>query len=147
VAIFQGDGPAFAALQQNLKVHERSSAAPAGSVFPYTIDVYHRGTNLTAPGGHRYALMTCFKRAGDESIGFHAWAFHHKAPWERIFNHATPEQLACFGVQKPGDPFWTETTLARAQARYPGWDMTPYREAAGLPAAAPVRSEEQLAHA
>jgi len=144
-AIFQGEGPGFAELQQQLKVHERSSAAPAGAAFPYTIDVYHRGTNLTAPGGHRYALMTCFKRAGDESIGFHAWAFHHRQPWDRIFNHATPEQLACFGVQKPGDPFWTATTLARAQARYPGWDMTPYREAAGL--AAPTRSEEQLAHA
>ena len=28
-----------------------------------------------------------------------------------------------------GDPFWTETTLARAQVRYPGWDLTPYRAA------------------
>ena len=33
------------------------------------------------------------------------------------------------GVQTPGDAFWTKTTLARAQARYPNWDLTPYREA------------------
>ncbi len=121
-----------AGLQDQLRQCERSSAAPAGSVFPYGIDVYHRGTNLTAPGGHRYAVMACYKAAGDESIGFHAWQFHHRKPWRRIFDHATPEQLACFGVQRPGDPFWTETTLQRAQARYPNWDMTPYREAVRL---------------
>ena len=28
-----------------------------------------------------------------------------------------------------GDPFWTETTLAQAQVRYPVWDLTPYRAA------------------
>jgi hypothetical protein len=121
-----------AELQLKLRAHERSSAAPAGSVFPYTIDVYHRGTNLTAPNGHRYALMTCFKTAGDESIGFHAWAFHHDQPWARIFDHASPEQLECFGVHPPGHPFWTATTLKRAQARYPNWDMTPYRAAAAV---------------
>ncbi|HEX4181728.1 MAG TPA: phytanoyl-CoA dioxygenase family protein [Caulobacteraceae bacterium] len=122
--------PAFQKqLQDGLRQYERSSAAPAGTAFPYTIDVYHRATNMTAPGGRRFAVMACFKAAGDESIAFHAWAFHHTRPWRRIFDHATPEQLACFGVQRPGDPFWTETTLARAQARYPNWDMTPYRAA------------------
>lgn len=116
-------------LQAQLRHYARSSAGPAGSIMPYSIDIYHRGTNMTAPHGHRYAVMACFKRAGDESIGFHAWQFHHMKPWRRIFEHATPEQLACFGVQLPGDPFWTETTLSRAQARYPGWDLTPYRKA------------------
>ena len=78
--------------------------------------------------------MACFKKAGDDSIGYHAWPFHHLKPWRRIFEHATPEQLACFGVALPGDPFWTATTLARAQARYPGWDMTPYRAAMAVSA-------------
>jgi hypothetical protein len=123
------DPSAQAALQAGLKPYSRSSASPAGTAIAYTTDVYHRGTNLTAPGGHRYALMTCFKKAGDDSIGFTAWPFHHTKPWSRIFNHASPEQLACFGVQRPGDPFWTETTLARAQLRFPGWDLTPYRTA------------------
>jgi hypothetical protein len=123
------DPASQAALQKGLKRYERSSASSAGTAIPYGIDVYHRGTNLTAPNGHRYAVMVCFKRAGDESINFHAWQFHHTKPWRNIFDHATPEQLACFGVHRPGDPFWTETTLARAQARYPNWDMTPYRAA------------------
>ena len=116
-------------LQDRLKRVARSSAGPAGSIMPYSIDIFHRGTNMTAAQGHRYAVMACFKRAGDESIGFHAWQFHHTKPWRQIFEHATPEQLACFGVQLPGDAFWTETTLSRAQTRYPDWDLTPYRRA------------------
>jgi hypothetical protein len=123
------DPAAQAKLQNDLKKYERSSASPAGTAIPYSIDVYHRGTNLTAPNGCRYAVMACFKKAGDESIGYHAWQFHHTKPWRHIFEHASPEQLACFGVQPPGDPFWTEKTLARAQARYPGWDLTLYRGA------------------
>jgi len=128
-ATFSRDPKVQKKLQKGLSKYERSSASPAGSIFPYAIDVYHRGSNLTAPHGHRYALMTCFKAAGDEAIGFRAWPFHHTMPWSVIFESATPEQLACFGVQPPGHPFWTETTLSRAQARYPGWDMSPYREA------------------
>lgn len=116
-------------LQPRLAAVSRSSAAPAGSITPYSIDVWHRGTNLTQPGARRYAVMSCFRAAGDDAIGFHDWAFHHMAPWHVIFDNATPEQLECFGVQPPGHPFWTPVTLARAQARYPNWDMTPYREA------------------
>ena len=71
----------------------------------------------TAPRGHRYAVMACYKSAINDSIGYHAWPFHHTKPWHRIFDHATPEQLACFGVHPPGHPFWTSTTLARAQVR------------------------------
>ena len=116
-------------LQEGLRPYERSTAAPAGSVFPYAIDVFHRGTNMTAPLGHRFAVMACFKNATNSSIGYHAWPFHHQKPWSRIFDHATPEQLACFGVQPPGHAFWTPVTLRRAHERYPQWDLTPYREA------------------
>jgi len=128
--------PAFQArLQAALNQHTRSSAAPAGTITPYAIDVYHRGTNMTAPGGQRLAVMACFKRAGNDAIGFHAWAFHHMKPWGKVFKHATPEQLACFGVPRPGHAFWTEETLRRSQARYPMWDMTPYRDAMVSPRA------------
>jgi len=123
------DPAAQAKLQAALLPYARSSASPAGSIVPYGIDVYHRGTNMTAPGGHRYAVMVCYKAANDNAIAFHAWPFHHKEPWHNIFDHATPEQLACFGVQPPGHPFWTETTLSRAQARYPNWNLAPYRAA------------------
>lgn len=118
-----------ALLQDRLKAYGRSTAGPAGSIVPYGIDIYHRGTNMTAPGGVRYAVMVCFKAAGNDAIGYHAWPFHQAKPWRNIFDHATPEQLACFGVQRPGHPFWTDETLRRAQVRYPGWDLTPWRAA------------------
>jgi hypothetical protein len=129
------DAETQAVLQNGLRAFERSSAAPAGSIFPYGIDVYHRGTNLTAPGGRRFAVMACFKDAANDAVGYHAWPFHHTQPWARVFDHATPEQLACFGVFPPGHAFWTETTLRRAQARYPNWDLTPYRQALARQAA------------
>jgi hypothetical protein len=126
-----------ARLQSDLRPYEQSTAAPAGSIFPYGIDVYHRGTNLTAPHGRRYAVMSCFKAAANEAIGYHAWPFHHHQPWARIFDHATPDQLDCFGVPRPGHRFWTLLTLARAQVRYPNWDLTPYRQALGMSATGP----------
>lgn len=121
-----GGGPE---LQARLAPLERSSASPAGSVFAYGIDVYHRGSNLTAPGGYRFAVMACFKRADNDAIGYHAWPYHHTEPWANVFDHATTDQLACFGVHPPGHPFWTDVTLARAAIRHPGWDLTPYRDA------------------
>ncbi|MEZ5598559.1 MAG: phytanoyl-CoA dioxygenase family protein [Pseudomonadales bacterium] len=116
-------------VQARLQTVGQACIAPAGSVFAYGIDVWHRGSNLTAPYAHRYVMTACFKRAGNDSIGYCAWPYHHLKPWDIIFDHATPEQLACFGVPLPGDPFWTTLTLARAQHRRPGWDMTPWREA------------------
>ncbi|MCZ6503951.1 MAG: phytanoyl-CoA dioxygenase family protein [Gammaproteobacteria bacterium] len=115
-------------LQDQLRDYERTTAAPAGSIFAYGIDVYHRGTNLTVQGGYRYAVTSCFKKAGNEAIGYMAWQFQHTKPWHRIFDHATPDQLGCFGVPKPGDSFWTEQTLIAAQLRYPNWDMSPYKD-------------------
>jgi hypothetical protein len=132
ISFDQAHATAFAHPRQlALKRIERSGAAPAGSIFAYGIDVYHRGTNLTRPGGHRYTITASYKAAGNDQIGWSAWPFHFLKPWHRVINHATPEQLACLGIPRPGDAFWTATTLARAQQRWPGWDMTPYRVAAG----------------
>jgi hypothetical protein len=52
--------------------------------------------------------------------------------------------LALFGVQKPGDPFWTETTLRRTQARYPNWDMTLWREAMTKGASSETRADTKV---
>lgn len=117
------------AQQRALKEKERSGAAPAGSVFAYGIDVYHRGTNLTAPGGRRFTLTASYKAAGNDQIGWSAWPYSFFKPWHLIIEQATPEQLACLGIPAPGDPFWTHRTLRRARERWPNWDLTPYAEA------------------
>lgn len=117
--------------QHALRNVERSGAAAAGSIFAYGIDVYHRGTNLTRPGGHRYTITASFRAAGNDQIGWTAWPFHFLKPWNRVIEAADPEQLACLGIPRPGDKFWTANTIARAQLRWPQWDMAPYRDALG----------------
>jgi hypothetical protein len=138
--ILRPDEPA-AAQQAALRKIQRSGAGPIGSVFAYTTDVYHRATNLTVANGHRYTVFVSYKAAGNNAVEFTAWpgAFHgrglvareagRKNPAQQIFEQATPAQLACLNVPPPGHPFWTEMTLARAQRRWPTWNLEPWRRA------------------
>jgi hypothetical protein len=116
-------------IQAPLKAIERSGAGPAGSVFAYGIDVYHRGTNLTRPGGVRYTLTASFKAAGNDMIGWSAWPHSFLKPWYILFEHCSPDQLSCLGVPAPGDPFWSTVTIERTQRRWPMWDAQPYIDA------------------
>lgn len=116
--------------QAALKARERSAASPAGTVVAHGIDTFHRGTNLTCKGGHRYTMTVGYKAAGNDQIGFHVWQFSAERNWAPVLNNASPEQLAALGIPRPGDPFWTPRTLALTQARWPGWDMQPWRDRA-----------------
>lgn len=118
-----------AVVQQKLHEVEERAPGPAGSIFAYGIDAYHRGVNLTEPDGYRFTLTASFKAGGNDMIGFSAWPRTYLQPWHLIFNHATPDQLACLGVPRPGNAYWTEDTLRRVQYRWPDWDLTPYRVA------------------
>lgn len=120
--------------QQALRKVQRSGAGPCGSIFAYSSDVYHRATNLTIENGHRYTLFIGYKSAHNTAVDFSAWpttAGHKKGDrlWAPIFGCATPEQLACLNVPPPGDPFWTEPSLARTQHRWPDWNLAPWWEA------------------
>lgn len=116
-------------LQRKLHDIEERAPGPAGSVFAYGIDAYHRGVNLTEPNGYRFTLTASFKAGGNDMIGFSAWPRTYLQPWHLIFNNATPDQLACLGVPRPGDAYWTAETLRRVQNRWPDWDLSPYRMA------------------
>ncbi len=127
-----GEGAVMAPPEQQmlLKDVERSAAAPSGTLLAHGIDTFHRGTNLSAPNGHRFTMTVGYKNAGNDMIGFHVWQSAVNRPWDVVFNHASPEQLACLGVRPPGDPFWTPRTLQLTQARWPEWDMSAYFDAA-----------------
>ncbi len=113
-------------LQQALRERERAVVGPAGTLLVHGIDTVHRASNLTAVGGRRYSMTAGYKAAGNDLIGFHVWQERPGRPWENVFNHARPEQLACLGIPPPGDSFWTPRTLRETQARWPGWDMRDY---------------------
>ncbi len=109
--------------QAALKARERSAAAPAGTLVAHGIDTFHRGTNLTLKGAHRYTMTVGYKAAGNDQIGFHVWQVSADRNWAPILANAIPEQLAVLGIPPPGDPFWTPRTLALTRARWPDWDM------------------------
>ena len=119
--------------QAALMTRSRSAAAPAGSVVAYGIDAFHRGTNLTLPGAHRYTMTISYKAAGNEQIGFHVWQASPERDWAPILTRGAPEQLAALGIPLPGDPFWTARTLKLTQARWPDWNMKPWMEGAEKP--------------
>jgi hypothetical protein len=107
---------------------EEAASGPAGSVFVYRPDVFHRGVPLIAPRAARFTLPVAFKPAATDWIGYHAFPIHAEdMAWHRFMRHATERQLAALGFPKPGDAYWTTETLAGVAARYPSLDMTPWR--------------------
>jgi hypothetical protein len=62
--------------------------------------------------------------------GYQAWPFRGFSPeLSKYVQQATPRQLALLGIPPPGHPYWNQATLAGVQARYPGLDMSPWRNA------------------
>jgi ectoine hydroxylase-related dioxygenase (phytanoyl-CoA dioxygenase family) len=108
-----------------------NAAAPAGSIVAYRPDVYHRSVDVTDPTRHRVMLHVSFKAREAMWGGYQAWPFRGFSPeLSKFVQQATPRQLAVFGIPEPGHPYWCEETLRGVQGRYPGLDMTPWREAA-----------------
>lgn len=100
---------------------------PAGTLFIYRPDVFHRGTNFAAPKASRFALLVDFQRRGQRWRGKMSWQDHAIRPgWTAALAAMTPRQRDLFGFPPPGDPYWTPRTRADVQARYPAMDLTPY---------------------
>ncbi|MET0412250.1 MAG: phytanoyl-CoA dioxygenase family protein [Polyangiaceae bacterium] len=112
--------------QRALREKERAAEVPAGSLVAHGIDTVHRGSNLTAPGGRRFSMTIGFKAAGSDHIAFHVWQASGGRQWQRVLDHASPEQLACLGIPRPGHAYWTPRTLELTQKRWPDWNMGEY---------------------
>ena len=109
---------------------ERGAAGVRGSLLAYRPDVFHRAVDLTAPGGGRFLLNASFKCAGQEWVGYDAIQARANDPaWERFVAHSTPRELDLFGFPQPGHPIWDEALVEATAARYPGLDVTPWRDA------------------
>ena len=75
-------------------------------------------------------LHVSYKPAGMEWGGYQAWPIKgFSAEWHNFVQQATPRQLTAVGFPAPGHRFWTEETLAGVARRYPGLDLTPWKEA------------------
>jgi hypothetical protein len=84
---------------------EVSAQGPRGSLLAYRTDVWHRGTNLTAPQGARFVLGLAFKLHGQDWVGYNPWP--PKAPnffLKQFVAASTPDELAVLGIPTPGHP-------------------------------------------
>jgi hypothetical protein len=123
-SIFMPDG------DPELYASERAAAGPRGSLLAYRPDVFHRGVDLTRPGGHRFLLNMSYKVAGQDWIGFHSMQSRATHPsWAQFVVSATTRELALFGFPPPGHPIWTEELVSATAEKYPGLDVEPWRRA------------------
>jgi hypothetical protein len=107
------------------------AAGPAGSIVAYSGDVYHRSVDVTEPGQARFMLHVSYKPASLDWMGYQAWPIKGFSPeWHKFVQQASVRQLTVLGFPKPGHPYWTDATLAGVAARYPGLDMSPWRNGA-----------------
>jgi len=112
---------------------EVAVTGPAGSILIYKTDVFHRGSNFMAPGRSRFVMPVDFKPRGWRWQGKLAWPDHATSQnWKDAMCAMTPRQRDVFGWPPAGDPYWNAQTLADVGLRYPGLDLSPYAEAAGL---------------
>ncbi len=113
-----------------LYAHEFPVVVPAGSVLIYSMNTFHRGSALTASEGVRFAQNIGFKRVDTPWCG--QVTFQHdggSAEMNHFLESATPREREFVGFPAVGDPYWDDYTIAGVGARYPGMDMSPYRNA------------------
>ncbi len=107
-----------------------SAAGVRGSFLAYRPDVWHRGVDLTRPGGARFLMSASYKPAGADWIGYDSvQPVTVGRSWIEFAATCTPDELALFGAPLPGHPYWTHELVEALERRYPGIDVAPWRDA------------------
>ena len=115
---------------EDLYRHEVVATAKRGSFLAYRSDVWHRGTDFGRPDASRFVLVISFKLAGQEWFGYDAFPrLGLSGQFSKFLVGKGPEELALFGIPRPGHPYWNAATVDAMAAKHPGLDMTPWREA------------------
>jgi ectoine hydroxylase-related dioxygenase (phytanoyl-CoA dioxygenase family) len=108
--------------------HEVLATVPAGSLLAYSVRTYHRGTTFTRESA-RVAQFISYAPAGCPWVGIVGWSEQAiRSDFRSWIEQATLAERSLLGFPPPGDRYWTDETLAGVSARYPGMDMSPYRE-------------------
>jgi hypothetical protein len=94
----------------------------------YRSDILHRGSNFTDVGRSRFSLLADYQARGTTWGGKMAWPKQAPQRWAKLMPQCTVRERDLFGFPTPGDDYWNEQTLADVAVRYPGMDMTPYRQ-------------------
>jgi len=109
---------------------ERPAVGVRGSLLAYRPDVFHRAVDLTASGGSRFLLNVSYKVAGQDWVGYDQMQSRAVDPqWDAFVAGSSLRELELFGFPKPGHPIWDEDLVDALAERYPGLDVSPWREA------------------
>jgi hypothetical protein len=114
----------------DLYQHEIAATGKRGSFLAYRSDVWHRGTDFGRPDASRIVMVVSFKLGGLEWVGYDAFPRLGGDPrFTEFVAGKTPDQLALFGIPRPGHPYWNEATIDAMARHYRGLDLTPWRDA------------------
>ncbi len=106
---------------------EVAVTGPAGSLFVYRTDIFHRGSQIRRADAARFVLLADYEVWGTRWTGKSAWPNHALGPaWVEMIERATPDERCLFGFPAPGDQYWNAQTVADVGTRYPQMDMAPY---------------------
>jgi hypothetical protein len=107
---------------------EVSAVAPAGTLLVYRTDILHRGSDMTGAGHARFSLLADYQVRGTTWGGKMSWPKQSPERWAKLLPQCSVRERDLFGFPRPGDDYWNEQTLADVALRYPGMDMSPYRQ-------------------
>ncbi len=105
-----------------------SAVGPRGSLLVYGADVVHRGTEMTLAGGGRFFFNLAYRAAGADWVGANPWPRKGMTNWTPLVEQCGVRGLEALGFPPPGHDYWDATTLRGCAERYPGLDLTPWRE-------------------
>jgi hypothetical protein len=114
----------------DLYQHEIPAIGRRGTLVAYRSDVWHRGTDFTRPDASRFVLVEAFRPAQADWFGYDTFPrLGNNHIFRSFVAGKSPEQLALFGVPRPGHVFWNKATVDALEAQYPRLDVDPWRAA------------------
>jgi hypothetical protein len=116
----------------DLYKHEIAALGRRGSLLAYRSDVWHRGTDFVRTDASRFVLAVGFRPAQADWFGYDAFPrLGNDVTFQSFVVGKSSEELALFGVPRPGHAFWNEATVDAMAAKYPGLDISPWQAALG----------------
>jgi Phytanoyl-CoA dioxygenase (PhyH) len=107
---------------------EVAVTGPAGTLFSYTTDVFHRGSAMSGHERARFALLADYSARGNPWMGKMSWPNSgNQRGWVEMITRASVRERDLFGFPPPSHEYWNAQTLRDVALRYPDMDMEPYR--------------------
>ena len=115
-----------------LYAHEITATGKRGTLMAYRSDVWHRGSDFGRPDASRFVLVEAFRPASAEWFGYDAFPrLGNSSLFAKVVRGKSPEDLALFGIPRPGHAYWNAATVDAMAQKYPGLDVTPWLDALG----------------